>query len=101
MDSDYESILEKKLTVAGRSFEKPLRYDAAECEFFPDFWLLDMKDDFPLEVFGMNTPDYLAQKVRKTHWYDRVYGPVGWWSWEAVQGAQAAPIPDLPAVRRW
>jgi len=40
LDSDYESTLEAKLFAAGRCFEKPLRYDAEECEFFPDFWLL-------------------------------------------------------------
>ncbi|NWA02803.1 DUF1173 family protein [Pseudomonas gingeri] len=96
LDSDYESTLEKRLTAAGRSFEKPLRYDAAECEFFPDFWLLDMKDDFPLEVFGMNTPDYLAQKARKTQWYNRVYGPLGWWSWDVMAGERDIQLPELP-----
>ncbi|WP_419735715.1 DUF1173 family protein [Pseudomonas sp. COR18] len=101
VDSAYESILESELAAAGRSFEKPLRYDAAECEFFPDFWLLDMKRDFPLEVFGMDTPEYLAQKARKTQWYNRVYGPEGWWRWEAAQSDDIDLIPALPVSKRW
>jgi len=95
LDSEYESLLESKLAATERSFEKPLRYDAAECEFFPDFWLLDMKRDFPLEVFGMNTPEYRAQKARKTEWYNRVYGPQGWWSWDAAIVPHAGQIPSL------
>ncbi|QXI26236.1 DUF1173 family protein [Pseudomonas vanderleydeniana] len=99
LDSGYESILESTLAGTGRSFEKPLRYDAGECEFFPDFWLLDMKRDFPLEVFGMDTPGYLAQKARKTEWYNRVYGPDGWWSWEAALMPDAGQVSTLPTVR--
>ncbi|WP_338524299.1 DUF1173 family protein [Pseudomonas batumici] len=98
LDSDYESILEAKLFAAGRRFEKPLRYDADECEFFPDFWLLDMKQDFPLEVFGMNTPEYLAQKARKTQWYDRVYGTEGWWSWDATEDSKEQRMRELPCT---
>lgn len=101
LDSGYESILESTLFAAGRSFEKPLRYDAAECEFFPDFWLLDMKRDFPLEVFGMDTPEYLAQKARKIEWYNRVYGPDGWWSWDVMKGQGSGQSLVLPVRRRY
>lgn len=95
LDSDYESTLEARLFAAGRRFEKPLRYDADECEFFPDFWLLDMEQDFPLEVFGMSTPEYLAQKARKTQWYERVYGTDGWWSWNAAEEPDGPPMLEL------
>ncbi|EKA31421.1 hypothetical protein PABE173_6527, partial [Pseudomonas aeruginosa ATCC 25324] len=66
VDSDYEGVIEAMLHAAGRSFDKPLRYDADESEVFPDFWLLDTGKDYPLEVFGMNTPSYLERKAVKT-----------------------------------
>lgn len=62
LDSDLEGKVEQKLWDEGRKFDKPLRCDADECAVFPDFWLLDMQQDFTLEVFGMATPQYLERR---------------------------------------
>ncbi|MFU5648602.1 DUF1173 family protein [Pseudomonas aeruginosa] len=96
VDSDYEGVIEAKLHAAGRSFDKPLRYDADESEVFPDFWLLDAGKDYPLEVFGMNTPAYLERKAVKTAWYNREYGGEGWWSWDAAADPKGKNIPPFP-----
>ncbi|WP_137887577.1 DUF1173 family protein [Pseudomonas sp. 2FE] len=100
LDSDYEGVIEARLHAAGRSFDKPLRYDADESEVFPDFWLLDAGKDFPLEVFGMNTPVYLERKAVKTAWYNREYGGDGWWSWNAASDPQGKNVPPFPEKTR-
>ncbi|EMB2823908.1 TPA: DUF1173 family protein [Pseudomonas aeruginosa] len=96
VDSDYEGVIEAMLHAAGRSFDKPLRYDADGSEVFPDFWLLDTGKDYPLEVFGMNTPSYLERKAVKTAWYNREYGGEGWWSWDAAADPKGKNIPPFP-----
>ncbi|GAB3375664.1 DUF1173 family protein [Azotobacter armeniacus] len=100
LDSNYEATIEARLHAAGRSYDKPLRFDAEEEEFFPDFWLLDVGSDFPLEVFGMATPEYLERKTRKVAWYNRQYGADGWWSWDAAADPKGLRIPDFPPARQ-
>jgi len=91
--SSYEYELADVLVTKGRCFTKPLRYDADESVFFPDFLLKDIgNNDYPLEVFGMDTTTYLAQKEIKTTWYNNNYGNKGWWSWDATKDT----IPPLP-----
>jgi len=95
--SSYEYELADKLVEQGRTFEKPLRFDAKEDVYFPDFLLKDVgTDDYIMEVFGMSTPSYILQKQRKTEWYDKEYGKNGWWNWDATI---TKPMPDLPAAR--
>jgi hypothetical protein len=53
LDSDLKGNIEQKLRDEERQFDKPLRYDADECTVFPDICLLDVQQDFALEVFGM------------------------------------------------
>ncbi|MFO2466552.1 DUF1173 domain-containing protein [Pseudomonas sp. 15FMM2] len=88
LDSGHEATVEKLLYDNQRSFYKPLRFDAV----FPDFWLLDMASDYPMEVFGMNTAEYLARKVVKVAHYNANY-PSGWWQWDACANATIAPLP--------
>lgn len=99
VDSDHEALIEQRLHDASRSFEKPLRFDAGEDHFFPDFWLIDTRDDVPLEVFGMATPEYLARKAEKTAWLNREYGVRGWWCWDAAFDPQGNTIPEFPPAR--
>jgi hypothetical protein len=67
LDSSYEAVVAEKLDAEHRQYVKPMRYDASISEVFPDFYLLDTKSDkpFPMEVFGMATPAYLARKQLK------------------------------------
>lgn len=67
LDSGYEKVVEEKLWQEKRAFLKSLRYDGEE-DVFPDFVLRDGAgvDALPMEVFGMNTPEYLQRKQVKT-----------------------------------
>jgi len=97
LDSSYEGTLEKYLVSQRRSFIKPLLYDAAEDEYHPDFILTDAAevDSFPLEVWGMESDNYVEHRKCKVEWYN-THCPNGWWEWDAVadpQGTQLTPFP--------
>lgn len=96
VQSDYEAAAEAAMYQGCRKFEKPLRYDVAE-KTFPDFWLLDMGQDFPCEVFGMTTESYLARMAEKMKYYNDNYGCGGWWYWDANS---AEEMPELPVQAR-
>ncbi|HBO0006170.1 TPA: DUF1173 family protein [Pseudomonas aeruginosa] len=99
LDSSYEGILEKQLVKAGRSFTKPMRFDHNDA-VFPDFWLLDMECDYPIEVFGMNTPEYQQRKaVKRTHYANRQKYPKGWWYWDLFEHKEIPLLPS-PASER-
>lgn len=94
LDSSYEGTLEQQLVAAGRSFTKPMRFDHDDA-VFPDFWLLDMECDYPIEVFGMSTPEYQQRKAAKRiHYADRQKYPKGWWYWDLFEHGE---IPALPS----
>ncbi|UCP00194.1 DUF1173 domain-containing protein [Metapseudomonas lalkuanensis] len=97
LDSSYEGVLEQHLVDAGRSFTKPMKFDHNDA-VFPDFWLLDMGCDYPVEVFGMNTPEYLQRKADKFDLYDnpKKY-PKGWWYWDVLEHGE---IPSLPTAEQ-
>jgi len=93
VDSGYEVLIAEKLVAEKRRFEKPLRFDAGEDAVFPDFWLRDLPEPIPLEVWGMSGTDYLSRKKEKAAHYDETFGAGGWWSWNAAIGD---PVPELP-----
>lgn len=97
VDSGYEAIIESRLCEEERSFIKPLRFDA-ENDTLPDFVLTDVdgKESVPMEVFGMNTGEYIARRDAKTEFYNREYGPDGWWSWDATLKNAEEKIPPFP-----
>lgn len=97
LDSVYEGMVEEKLWQEKRAFIKPLRYDGEE-DVFPDFVLTDVQDTdaLPLEVFGMNTPDYLGRKQKKITHYDREYGAGRWWQWDASSDPDGKAMPVFP-----
>ncbi|MCW0351048.1 DUF1173 domain-containing protein [Pantoea ananatis] len=96
LDSGYEKVVEEKLWQEKRAFIKPLRYDG-EDDVFPDFVLKDVAgaDALPMEVFGMNTPEYLQRKQVKTDYYDTEYGPGRWWSWNAADHSDMPAFPSF------
>lgn len=98
LDSSYEEVIEKLLTEEKRSFIKPLRYEADD-EVFPDFWLLDMGCDYPMEVFGMDTEDYQMRKDQKFKIYSDIKKyPSGWWYWDALTKGKIPELPSPPVV---
>lgn len=89
IDSLNEGAFEQKLYEQERSFYKPLRYDSTSSEYLADFVLTDASSDnhlpFPVEIWGMNTPDYLKHRKAKERWYNTNYGEEGWLSWDATR----------------
>ena len=77
---------------------KPLRFDAAEDVVFPDFILLDMGADTPMEVFGRNDEAYEARKAIKMAYYQEVFGIDGWWWWNAAADPDGEHIPAFPVA---
>lgn len=100
LDSRYEEMVEARLWQEKRAFIKPLRYDGEE-DVFPDFMLTDVPgtDALPMEVFGMNTPEYLQRKRVKTAIYDREYGADNWWQWEASGDHEGHCMPAFPSKK--
>ena len=95
LDSSYEGELEQKLVDEGRSFTKPLKFDHDDA-VFPDFWMLDMGCDYPVEVFGMSTPEYLQRKDAKFEIYANLEKyPKGWWFWDVLKQKEIPPLPTL------
>nr|WP_254772487.1 DUF1173 family protein [Pantoea varia] len=96
LDSRYEGAVEEKLRQEKRAFIKPQRYDGKE-DVFPDFVLKDVPgvDALPMNVFGMNSPEYLLRKQVKTSHYEAEYGPRRLWSWDA---AVKTDMPAFPSV---
>lgn len=96
--SSHEWRLAAHLVDQGRSFTKPLRFDADADEVLPDFILLDSeKPYFPMEVYGMATPEYAERQREKDAYYSTTFGLDGHWSWEPLLSRD---IPALPPIAR-
>lgn len=91
VDSSHEALMADFLVHKNRSFIKPLSVRPGESTL-PDFILTDTVPEYVLEVFGMNTPEYLERKINKKLIYKAEGKPV--WFWEAL----LTPIPpELPS----
>lgn len=101
LDSSYEGIIEEKLAKERRQFIKPLIYDSAEDQYHPDFILTDVNgsDFVPLEVWGLDTEDYLQHRTVKEQWYQQAFGDT-WWSWDAVRHPRSDEIPTFPQRKK-
>ena len=66
----------------------------------PDFVLLDTPEPVVIEVYGMNTPEYLARKKEKKAIYNGEEYPYECWDWDAAQFKDPAqwilnnPLPE-------
>lgn len=95
LESSYEGQMERHLVAAGRTFVKPMHADdTAEGEDQrPDFILLDTRPRILIEVWGMQTEQYLSQKAQRlTRYTEKGYTVL---SWSADRGE---PLPQLPAA---
>ena len=81
--------------MTGRSYMKPLKHDAADL-VHPDFVLTDTPAQVALEVYGMDTPDYLARKAEKQELYAQRL-PGRHWQWEALHERLEVAVRHLPA----
>lgn len=84
-DSSYEKEFALELIRRDRWFKKPLRYDAGLDMVHPDFVLLDTPEPVVIEIYGMNTPEYLARKKEKQSIYSGEEYPFECWDWDAAQ----------------
>ncbi len=48
----------------------------------------------------MATPAYLARKQLKKDYYNREYGPYGWWHWDATTASETMVLPHFPESRK-
>jgi hypothetical protein len=98
VESGYELLVAEQLVEQGRSFYKPLRFDAGGDVVHPDFMLMDQKRPMPMEVFGRSDPEYVERMAKKIAHFNGAYGHDGWWRWR-VEGRGAVesmpPFPDL------
>ena len=88
--SAYERRVADLLVLQERTFVKPVRYDTTEEDaVFPDFVLNDVRGGpYPMEVWGLDTPAYLARMVEKrAHYGARL------WEWNACKGEEVPPFP--------
>ena len=98
-ESSFEQIIAEKLIDENRSFTKPLRYDAARDTVFPDFLLHDAGiRDYPLEVYGMASEQYLVRRAEKQAYYEREFGG-NYWCWFAAGPDATAEPPPFPTAR--
>jgi hypothetical protein len=93
-DSGYEVRIANVLTQQARSFIKPLRLEDGQ-DVLPDFKLLDCGHPTVMEVWGMNTPEYLAHRQIKCERYQKL--GVVLWEWDAVKSSSPPPLP-VPAL---
>lgn len=91
VESRYELAMANDLIVHRRHFVKDIFLPARQ-RYRVDFRLLDMAQDFAIEVNGMDTDEYHAQKQEVEVYLKRCFRGryVIWW---AIRGA---PLPDLP-----
>lgn len=97
-DSSHEKTLTDHLINDGRSFEKPLRYDqASDLKVFPDFILLDTSPKCLLEVYGMDTPEYLERKHEKIAIYESI-NPDQYlhWDWDVMKSTLKESLVNKP-----
>lgn len=100
LNSSHEGTVEARLADESRSFMKPLRFDADQDDVFADFHLLDTSvNHLPMEVFGMNTPEYLMRKQIKEVFYNNKYGAEGWWCWDVASFPATESMPAFPEPR--
>lgn len=97
VESSYELQVCNALVQQGRSFYKPLRFDATADVVFPDFILRDglNRDGVPMEVFGRDDAAYRARKATKTQYYVDNFGAEGWWQWDASSNQAMPPFPPM------
>lgn len=91
IDSSYEATLADLLVEKKRSFIKPLSVRTGESTL-PDFILTDTRPEYVLEVFGMNTHEYIERKIAKKAIYKAEGKPV--WSWEPEITHTPPPLPS-------
>lgn len=94
VESSHERELAQRLEQIGRIFVKPLRHDTSE-PTRPDFILLDTPRPVSIEVYGMNTPEYLQRKAEKQAYYAAEFAG-RYWQWDVLSESLEVALCRLP-----
>lgn len=98
VDSRYEAMIAHTLVKEGRSFYKPLRYDADESETFPNFMLLDASGEpLPMEIYGFGGNKAHEKRKREKVAIYRASGRL-FWQWDVLQSGRETSWPPFPSV---
>jgi len=99
VESSFERRVVELLVEQGRTFIKPLKFDATADVIFPDMLLTDAGVAlWPMEVYGRTDPDYLQRKAAKEDLYPTQYPGVECWAWDVVDQDNPPAFP--PKSRR-
>jgi len=97
VDSSLELDVACALFQSGRTFRKPVRFantgmgkDPKWSSSHPDFVLFTEKGEMPMEVWGMNTPEYLKKIPERVARYDGREI----WQWHAYRNDPMPPFPS-------
>ncbi len=94
-DSSYEVLMADALAAAGRTFIKPLTFDAGHEVVLPDFVLTDQEPSGFVEVWGLpGRAEYEARKARKVAHYQRSGA-------DLIEWTVTDPLPTIPAVHHY
>lgn len=94
VESSHERELAQWLEQNERIFVKPLRHDSSDA-IRPDFILLDTPRPVSLEVYGMNTPEYLQRKAEKIGYYAAEFAGQ-YWQWDVLSESLEVALCRLP-----
>jgi hypothetical protein len=94
VESSHERTVADWLEDDQRGYMKPLRYDA-EQSVHPDFVLTDVPGQFAMEVYGMDTPEYLKRKKEKQAIYEERL-PGRHWQWDVLHESLKEAMKRLP-----
>lgn len=99
VESRYESTIANSLVDQLRVFAKPMRYDAAHDEAFPDFHLLDCgARPVPMEIYGFSgNLRYEEKKKEKIRDYQQQNER--FWQWEVSRSGSGLWPPFPPVFR--
>ncbi|MBK4735951.1 DUF1173 family protein [Noviherbaspirillum pedocola] len=95
VESSYEITMADHLVAQSRTFVKPLHADEMrrDEDQRPDFILLDTLPRTVIEVWGMQTDEYLKNKALRLAKYREKAIPV--LSWDAARGDALPPLPPV------
>ncbi len=98
VESSHERELAQWLELNERFFVKPLRHDSSDATR-QDFILLDTPRPVSLEVYGMNTPEYLQRKAEKIAYYAAECAGQ-YWQWDVLSESLEVALCRLPQPAR-
>jgi hypothetical protein len=98
--NDAERMLLAKLKEEGRSFTRPLAFDADPCVLFPTMILHDCEETalMPMEIVKTAGPIPHGYADFRQRYFSNGFGVENWWTWNIRSSDQ--DMPDLPPRRR-